>query len=525
VHSFLDDEVSPEVVAADPIATLEANPHRHRRLPPPPQIFGASRRNSGGPDLSIAAERDALAKTKAPQPEQVSVADPEQAIATALKAHESWNALGGAERAAIIREMGDVLQKNEAALVALTAREAGRNLQDSIDEVREAVDFCRFYAAEAERLFAGPKPLPSPAGEIDHLELHGRGVFVCISPWNFPLAIFTGQLAAALAAGNTVVAKPAEQTPLIAEAAVKLFYEIGLPREVLQLVQGDGAVGAKLVADPRIAGVAFTGSTEVARLINRTLAAKDGPIVPLIAETGGLNGMFVDTTALKEQVVDDVCVSAFNSAGQRCSSLRVLFLPHDTADGTIQTLTGAMDCLVIGDPSDPKTDIGPIIDAEAKANLEKHMERMKREAKVLKQIDVSHLGGNYFGPAVVELASLDQISREVFGPILHIVRYDPAEVAKIGAQLAAKGYGLTLGVHSRLESFAQEVIASAPAGNVYVNRTIVGAVVGVQPFGGSGLSGTGPKAGGPNYLPRFAEERAVSNNIAAQGGDPQLLNL
>ena len=525
VHSFLDDEVSPEVVAADPIATLEANPHRHRRLPPPPQIFGASRRNSGGPDLSIAAERDALAKTKAPQPEQVSVADPEQAIATALKAHESWNTLGGAERAAIIREMGDVLQKNEAALVALTAREAGRNLQDSIDEVREAVDFCRFYAAEAERLFAGPKPLPSPAGEIDHLELHGRGVFVCISPWNFPLAIFTGQLAAALAAGNTVVAKPAEQTPLIAEAAVKLFYEIGLPREVLQLVQGDGAVGAKLVADPRIAGVAFTGSTEVARLINRTLAAKDGPIVPLIAETGGLNGMFVDTTALKEQVVDDVCVSAFNSAGQRCSSLRVLFLPHDTADGTIQTLTGAMDCLVIGDPSDPKTDIGPIIDAEAKANLEKHMERMKREAKVLKQIDVSHLGGNYFGPAVIELASLDQISREVFGPILHIVRYDPAEVAKIGAQLAAKGYGLTLGVHSRLESFAQEVIASAPAGNVYVNRTIVGAVVGVQPFGGSGLSGTGPKAGGPNYLPRFAEERAVSNNIAAQGGDPQLLNL
>jgi RHH-type proline utilization regulon transcriptional repressor/proline dehydrogenase/delta 1-pyrroline-5-carboxylate dehydrogenase len=277
VHSFLDDDVSPEIVAADPIATLEANPHRHRRLPPPPQLFGASRRNSGGPDISIKAERETLAKAKPPTAETVSVADPTQAITTALNAHEEWNALGGAERAAIIREMGDILQKNETALIALTAKEAGRNLQDSIDEVREAVDFCRFYAAEAERLFSGPKPLPSPAGETDHLEMHGRGVFVCISPWNFPLAIFTGQIAAALAAGNTVVAKPAEQTPLIAEAAVKLFYEVGLPRDVLQLVQGAGEVGGKLVADPRIAGVAFTGSTEVARIINRTLAAKGRP--------------------------------------------------------------------------------------------------------------------------------------------------------------------------------------------------------------------------------------------------------
>jgi RHH-type proline utilization regulon transcriptional repressor/proline dehydrogenase/delta 1-pyrroline-5-carboxylate dehydrogenase len=290
-------------------------------------------------------------------------------------------------------------------------------------------------------------------------------------------------------------------------------------------VQGDGKVGGELVADPRIAGVAFTGSTEVARLINRTLAAKDGPIVPLIAETGGLNGLFVDTTALKEQVVDDVIISSFNSAGQRCSSLRLLFLPHDTADETIKTLMGAMDALIMGDPAEPVTDIGPIIDAEAKANLEKHMARMSKEARVLKQIDVSHLGGNFFGPALIELNSLDQLDKEVFGPILHVVRYDPADIASIGAQLAVKGYGLTLGVHSRLESFAQEVIEAVPAGNVYINRTIVGAVVGVQPFGGSGLSGTGPKAGGPNYLPRFGEERAVSNNIAAQGGDPQLLNL
>ena len=525
VHSFLDDDVSPDVVAADPIAKLEANPHRHRRLPPPSQIYGASRRNSTGRDVSIKEDREALVRARTSLNDPAPTEGAAGAIATAQAAFKDWNAKGGAARGAILRAMGDKLQAYHDPLVALIAREAGRNLQDSIDEVREAIDFCRYYAAEAERLFAGPRALPSPAGETDHLEMHGRGVFVCISPWNFPLAIFTGQLAAALAAGNTVVAKPAEQTPRIAEFAVKLFREAGLPEAVLQLVQGDGKAGGELVADPRIAGVAFTGSTEVARLINRTLAAKDGPIVPLIAETGGLNGLFVDTTALKEQVVDDVIMSAFNSAGQRCSSLRLLFLPHDTADETIKTLMGAMDALVMGDPAEPVTDIGPIIDAEAKANLEKHMARMSKEARVLKQIDVSHLGGNFFGPALIELNSLDQLDKEVFGPILHVVRYDPSDIANIGAQLAAKGYGLTLGVHSRLESFAEEVIAAVPAGNVYINRTIVGAVVGVQPFGGSGLSGTGPKAGGPNYLPRFGEERAVSNNIAAQGGDPQLLNL
>jgi RHH-type proline utilization regulon transcriptional repressor/proline dehydrogenase/delta 1-pyrroline-5-carboxylate dehydrogenase len=544
VHSFLDDDVSPDIVAADPIATLEANPRRHRRLPPPSQLYGASRRNSTGRDLSIASERAALLPPLAGEVasaarasrwgEDISPPSGRSAttspvngggVTSAIAAFPAWNALGGAERGRVLRAMADKLQDNHDRLVQLIADEAGRTLQDGIDEVREAVDFCRYYAAEAERLFAGPIALPSPAGETDHLELHGRGAFVCISPWNFPLAIFTGQIAAALAAGNTVLAKPAEQTPRIAEAAVALFYEAGLPRDALTLVIGDGAVGAELVADQRIAGVAFTGSTEVARLINRSLAAKDGPIVPLIAETGGLNGMFVDTTALKEQVVDDVIASAFQSAGQRCSSLRLLFLPRDTADEITETLLGAMDCLVIGDPADPFTDVGPIIDAEAKANLDRHMERMRKEARVLKQIDAAALGGNFFGPAVVELKSLDQIDKEVFGPILHILRYDPADIAEVGAQLAAKGYGLTLGVHSRLESFAQAVMAAVPAGNVYVNRTIVGAVVGVQPFGGSGLSGTGPKAGGPHYLLRFAEERALSVNIAAQGGDPHLLNL
>lgn len=546
VHSFLDDDVSPDVVAADPLTTLEANPHRHRRLPPPSQLYGASRRNSTGRDTSIQSDRDAMVKAVLATPIESAIASThpfsegatlaappqgssegliEASLERLLVGFAPWNALGGAGRGAIIRAMGDALQAKHDMLVGLIVREAGRSYQDAIDEVREAVDFCRFYAAEAERLFAAPVVLPSPAGETDQLELQGRGIFVCISPWNFPLAIFTGQIVAALAAGNAVLAKPAEQTPRIAQAAVDLFYRAGLPKDALQLVIGDGRLGAQMVARGEISGVAFTGSTEVARLINRALAAKDGPIAPLIAETGGLNGLFIDTTALKEQVVDDVLVSAFNSAGQRCSSLRILFLPHDTADEVLETLLGAMDELKIGDPADPRVDIGPIIDAEAKANLDKHIAHMKTEARVVKQLDVSALGGNYFGPAVIELNSLDQIQREVFGPILHVVRYDPAQIAEVGAKLAAKGYGLTLGVHSRLESFARAVKAAVPAGNVYVNRTIVGAVVGVQPFGGSGLSGTGPKAGGPNYLPRFSEERAVSVNIAAQGGDPHLLNL
>ncbi len=556
VHSFLDDDVSPDVVAADPIATLEARPHRHLRLPPPPQLFGASRRNSTGRDLSIRSEREALLEpspplrgrgqgeggrakgttssavavpsARPPSGSHTLATSPARGeVSQALQALPAWNACGGAARARILRAMGDALQENADALVQLIAREAGRTLQDGIDEVREAVDFCRYYAAEAERLFAGPMILPSPAGQTDHLELHGRGVFVCISPWNFPLAIFTGQIVAALAAGNSVVAKPAEQTPLIAEAAVRIFRDAGLPEGLLQLALGAGDVGAALVGDPRIAGVAFTGSTEVARLINRALAAKDGPIVPLIAETGGLNAMFCDTSAQKEQVVDDVLASAFQSAGQRCSSLRLLFLPHDTADEILETLLGAMDCLVLGDPADPFTDVGPIIDEEAKANLDAHMAGMREEARVLKQIVASQGRGGlpFFGPAIVELNSLAQIEREVFGPILHVLRYDPADIARVGAELAAKGYGLTLGVHSRLESFVEAVRAAVPAGNVYVNRTIVGAVVGVQPFGGSGLSGTGPKAGGPFYLLRFAEERAISVNTAAQGGDPHLLNL
>jgi RHH-type proline utilization regulon transcriptional repressor/proline dehydrogenase/delta 1-pyrroline-5-carboxylate dehydrogenase len=550
VHSFLDDDVSPDLVAADPIARVEASPRRHPRLPAPAALFGASRRNSTGPDLSIAAERAALvravealdastpkadgARRTAPHdPARVvgyardaTVQDARKAIAAAAAAQPAWNAQGGVGRARVLRAMADALEAETAPLVALLAREAGRTLQDGIDEVREAVDFCRYYAGEAERHFAGPQRLPGPAGETNALELVGRGVFACISPWNFPLAIFTGQIAAALAAGNAVVAKPAEQTPLIAFEAARLFTRAGLPEGVLHIVNGPGeTVGAALTEDERVDGVCFTGSTETARRIHRTLAAREGAIPVLIAETGGLNAMFVDTTALAEQVVDDAVLSAFGSAGQRCSALRILFLPHDTADLILEKLTGALDELRIGDPADPRTDVGPVIDVEARDALRKHMERMHVEARVLAQRNVDDLKGSFFGPAIVELPSLDLIEREVFGPVLHVVRYDPADIASVGAAMAAKGYGLTLGVHSRLESFAAAVQAAVPAGNIYVNRSMIGAVVGVQPFGGVGLSGTGPKAGGPHYLPRFAHERTVTVNIAAQGGDPALLNL
>jgi len=562
VHSFLDEDVPAERIAADPYTTLSAAPSRHPRIPPPPGLYGAARTNSSGVDYSQTAVRervhaavaaldaagpiaagpivDGTAKTaggddvRAPADSKRVVgrvalatdADVDAAYASALAFQPKWNALGGPKRADILEAMANAMERESDRLTAILAREGGKTLDDCIAEVREAVDFCRYYAIEADTKFRGLATLPGPAGETNALEMMGRGVFVCISPWNFPLAIFTGQIAGALAAGNTVLAKPAEQTPLIAFEAVKLFHDAGLPYEALHLLTGDGRVGGKLTGDARCGGVAFTGSTEVARIINRTLAAKDGPIVPLIAETGGLNAMFCDTTALREQVVDDVIMSAFRSAGQRCSALRVLFLPHDTADETVAMIKGAMEVQIIDDPALVSTDIGPIIDAEARGLLETHLGKMKSVAKIW-QRDIGSLRerGTFFGPAIVELSSLDQIDREVFGPVLHVIRYDPDEIEVVGKALSDKGYGLTLGVHSRLEGFLDKVKASVRAGNLYVNRTIIGAVVGVQPFGGSGLSGTGPKAGGPHYVARFATERAVTVNIAAQGGDPTLLNL
>jgi RHH-type proline utilization regulon transcriptional repressor/proline dehydrogenase/delta 1-pyrroline-5-carboxylate dehydrogenase len=560
VHALLDERVPVEKVVVDPIGVVEASPHAHPKIPVPKMLYG-DRLNSMGADVSVAVERQRLdgalarldAETLTAGPivsgrkpsgavgdpvfsftdhrtlgyaTEVSNADIDSAFTAARAAQPAWDALGGPARAVVLRGMGDALETNCDRLAALCVREAGKTWLDAIGEVREAADFCRYYALLAEKQFGEPEVLKGPAGETNVLEMHGRGVFVCISPWNFPLAIFTGQIAAALAAGNAVLAKPAEQTPLIAAEAVRLYHRAGLDARLLHLLPGRGeTVGAALTAHADLDGVAFTGGTETAWAINRTLAARRGPIVPFIAETGGLNGMFVDTTALREQVLDDVILSAFGSAGQRCSALRILFAPKDTADSLIEGLSGAMDALRLGDPALFTTDIGPVIDEDARAALTAHLERLKTEAKVIKQIDAPAGEGTFFGPVLAEIPSVDFLEREVFGPILHVVRYDPADLEATAQSLARKGYGLTLGVHSRIEGFARRVQALVPAGNVYVNRSVIGAVVGVQPFGGQGLSGTGPKAGGPMALTRFAVERAISINIAAQGGDPSLLNL
>jgi RHH-type transcriptional regulator, proline utilization regulon repressor / proline dehydrogenase / delta 1-pyrroline-5-carboxylate dehydrogenase len=564
VHALLDERIPADQVVKDPVALVEAHPGPHARIPAPPQLYGEERLNSSGPDLSIVAERNRLvAATNAAAGKRhlgrpivggeervgeherearspidrtrllglcadAAPADIEDAFRLARAAQPAWNRLGGVRRAQVLRAMGEALETHQDELIGLAVLEAGKSYADAIAEVREAVDFCRYYALQAEKLFAGSEMLKGPVGETNSLSLHGRGVFVCISPWNFPLAIFTGQIAAALAAGNAVLAKPAEQTPLIAAAALRLFHTAGLDPRLLALLPGRGeSVGAALVRHPELDGVAFTGGTETAWAINRSLADRKGPIVPFIAETGGLNGLFVDTTALREQVLDDVILSAFGSAGQRCSALRILFLPKDTADQIIEGLKGAMDALVVGDPADARTDIGPVIDEEARAGLEAHLARLTREDRVLHRAPLTRAPGTglFFAPALAEIPSADYLEREVFGPILHVVRYDPEKLPAVAKSLAERGYGLTLGVHSRIEAFAEEVEALVPAGNVYVNRSIIGAVVGVQPFGGEGLSGTGPKAGGPYALLRYAAERAVSVNIAAQGGDPALLNL
>jgi RHH-type proline utilization regulon transcriptional repressor/proline dehydrogenase/delta 1-pyrroline-5-carboxylate dehydrogenase len=415
-----------------------------------------------------------------------------------------------------------------ADLMAIVIREGGRTIPDALAEVREAVDYCRYYALRARAEFAAPELLPGPTGERNTLSLHGRGVFACISPWNFPLAIFTGQIVAALAAGNAVIAKPAEQTPLVAAAAVRLLHEAGIPGDVLQLLPGDGpTVGARLVADPRISGVAFTGSTETARAINLELARRPGPIVPLIAETGGQNALIADSTALPEQVVTDVLASAFNSAGQRCSALRVLFVQGDVAERILAMLAGAMRELVLGDPGLLATDVGPVIDAPAQAALERHAARMAREARLLHQCTlpagIEH--GTFFAPRAYEIDGLARLEGEVFGPILHVVRWRGDRLDEVIDQINATGYGLTLGVHSRIDETARQIRSRLRVGNVYVNRNMIGAVVGVQPFGGEGLSGTGPKAGGPHYLQRFAVERTLSIDTTAAGGNASLLSL
>jgi RHH-type proline utilization regulon transcriptional repressor/proline dehydrogenase/delta 1-pyrroline-5-carboxylate dehydrogenase len=501
----------------------------HPNIPLPADLYGPKRKNSCGVELG---ERAALAQlvsriaaaslSAAGSVVDATESEANAAVMAASAGFKHWAATSAGTRAAALENAADLLEARAAHFIALLQREGRKTLDDAISEVREAVDFCRYYAAQGRELFGEGMAMPGPTGERNLLRLRGRGVFVAISPWNFPLAIFLGQVTAALMAGNVVVAKPAEQTPLVAAEAVRLLHEAGVPKAALHLVAGDGKVGGVLVAHPDISGVVFTGSTEVARTINRALAAKDGPIVPLIAETGGINAMIVDATALPEQVSDDVVTSAFRSAGQRCSALRLLFLQDDVADRMIEMIAGAARELVIGDPSDPSTHIGPVIDTDAKQRLDAHIDRMKKEARV--HFAGNAPQGNYVAPHIFELSDASQLKEEVFGPVLHVVRYRADRFDQVLQSVERSGYGLTLGIHSRIDDMVEDAIEKLQVGNIYVNRNMIGAVVGVQPFGGHGLSGTGPKAGGPHYLARFATEQTVTVNTAAAGGNAALMS-
>ena len=557
-------------VAADPavpIAEILTRPQawigapdraRHPHIPLPRDLYGAARPNSAGVEFGDRAALAALLADAAAAPVEPDRAAPivdgvalggarrsvtspvdctaigevvegdDAIVIAAMEAAQAgfpaWTAASVETRAAALERAADLLAANRGPLLRLLRSEAGKTLDDAVAELREAIDFCRFYAAEARRTLQ-PEPMPGPTGETNLLRYRGRGVFVCISPWNFPLAIFLGQVAAALAAGNAVVAKPAEQTPLIAAAAVRLLHRAGVPPSALHLVPGDGLVGAALVADWRVAGVAFTGSTEVARAINRVLATKDdAPIVPLIAETGGINAMIVDATALPEQVTDDVVTSAFRSAGQRCSALRLLAVQDDVADRILEMIAGAALELRLGDPCDPATHVGPVIDAGARARLAGRVDDAAAQGRLRFRSDRAlPAAGTYVAPAIVDLDRASDLREELFGPVLHVVRWRADELDELLTDLAANGYGLTLGIHSRIDAMVERVVARLPHGNVYVNRNMIGAVVGTQPFGGCGLSGTGPKAGGPNYLRRFATEQVVTVNVAAAGGNASLL--
>ncbi len=452
--------------------------------------------------------------------------DVDRALKSAFEAKHAWANTPVEKRARILERAADLFEENLPVLMTLLCREGGKHIADCLSEVRETIDYCRYYAARALVDFL-PKELNGPTGELNQLTLHPRGTFACISPWNFPLAIFSGQILAALAAGNTVIAKPAEQTPLIAAYAIKLLHEAGIPKNVLHLITGKGSViGGKLVGDTRINGVMFTGSTETAQIIQRTLAGRNGPLTAFIAETGGQNAMIVDSSALPEQVVYDVITSAFNSAGQRCSALRVLFIQEDIASDLLTMLKGAMAEVEVGDPSLIRTDVGPVIDQDALQMLENHAAKMEKEASLLYRIPMkTSPSGNFFAPCAFELKSLKLLQGEVFGPILHIIRYAAKDLDKILYDIIATGYGLTLGIHSRIDATQQYIIQRMPVGNMYVNRNMIGAVVGVQPFGGEGLSGTGPKAGGPYYLPRLCVEHTVSINTTAAGGNTTLVSL
>ena len=557
VNRLADDEAPIAEIIADPVievTKLQTIPHPH--IPLPADIF-RGRRNSSGhalwddatrAQLNAGIARELARPFVAGEPGGIrrDIASPHDssmvigsvyeaddkaiahAVTTAAAAQHDWDRKGGDSRAAILERAADLFEAGTHRFLALLAREAGKTLDNAVGDLREAVDFLRYYASRARAEFSDSLYLPGPTGERNELTLHGRGVIACISPWNFPVAIFTGQVAAALAAGNSVVAKPAEQTPLIAHEAIKLLHHAGVPKAVLHVLAGDGArIGKTLLAHPALAGVAFTGSNDTATLINRALASRSGAIPALIAETGGMNAMIVDSSALPEQVVRDVLASAFDSAGQRCSAARILFVQGDIAGRVIPMLKGAMAELRIGDPLDYATDVGPVIDSEARDTLNAHKARMKAQAQTIIDLPLGTncAAGTYVSPAAYELASLATLTREVFGPVLHVVRFAGDRIADVCAALNATGYGLTLGLHTRIESTVDEVRANTRVGNLYVNRNQIGAVVGAQPFGGEGLSGTGPKAGGPHYLHRFAVERVCSTDTTASGGNAALMSM
>ncbi len=564
VNRIVDESIEVKDIVADPIAAArKASFKPHRRIPSPLDLFQPERRNSRGynlPDrtvssrLLVAIHKAARGNRRAAplvggktlQGEEVQSVNPantgqvvgtwrqadeaavDRAIALAAAAQPRWDRTSAPERASMLQMAADLYERHAVELMALCIEEAGKTIPDAIAEVREAVDFMRYYAARAAHLFAEPLVLPGPTGERNSLGLRGRGVFVCISPWNFPLAIFTGQIAAALAAGNAVIAKPAEQTPLIAHRAIELLLEAGIPPEVLHFLPGDGErIGGRAVADARIAGVAFTGSSDTARAINQTLAARKGPIALLIAETGGQNAMFVDSSALPEQVVLDTVYSAFNSAGQRCSALRVLCLQRQIAPRVLELLRGHMQELNVGNPGDLSTDVGPVIDHAAQAMLSEHVAGLRDRTNLIYQCRLPEetSAGTYFAPTAIEIESMSLLQREVFGPVLHVLQFPGNKLEETIEAVNNTGYGLTMGLHSRIDGRARALIRRSGAGNIYINRNMIGAVVGVQPFGGRGLSGTGPKAGGPHYLPRFGAEYSVSNNVSAVGGNASLLSL
>jgi RHH-type proline utilization regulon transcriptional repressor/proline dehydrogenase/delta 1-pyrroline-5-carboxylate dehydrogenase len=525
VHQLADESLTDEQILADPVARISAvGGTRHPSIPLPADLFAPERRNSDGLDLNDRMELQRIGKAVAPPLAfKPSVGlSPDEAVTRALRGFEAWSARSIEERAAVLEKLAGLFEAERDMLMRIAVQEARKTIPDALAEVREATDFCRYYAAQARGRMQ-PIELPGPTGERNVIRLEGRGVFVCIAPWNFPLAIFLGQVSAGLAAGNSVVAKPASQTPEIAAYAVGLAHRAGVPEDALVLAVGRPEMGQKLMEDVRVAGVAFTGSTATAKRIARTLVADDDrPIIPLIAETGGINAMIVDSTALPEQVVQDVITSAFRSAGQRCSALRLLILQGDVAERTLEMLSGAMDTLIVGDPAEARTDVGPVIDQPSYDKLMGHRAAMKD--RWLKTVEVP-AEGLFVPPTLIAIDAIEDLRQEWFGPLLHVTTWQGGQLAETVRRVNASGFGLTMGLHSRIARAAETVEEAGTVGNLYVNRSMIGAIVGSQPFGGEGLSGTGPKAGGPHYLPRFCTERVTSTDTTSAGGNATLLSL